>query len=877
MLEFKRQLSLDDSEPHQQIDWVKTDIVIKNQQTGDVFYECLDGEFPSRWSSDACKIVASKYFRQARTTNKNETSVRAMVERVTDALMEAGIAYGYFDTENGKVFKDELSMALFNQYGSFNSPVWFNLGVDGIEKPQCSACFINSVKDDMQSILDLAKTEGLIFKEGSGSGVNLSPLRGTNEKINGGGHASGPVSFMEGYDAFANVILSGGRTRRAARMVILDIDHPDIEQFITTKAKQEDIVKRLVLAGMSANFTNPENAYRVVKHQSGNNSVRVSDTFMQEVRDILHGYKKDSEWHTVNRTTKKQAKQLSVKQLFHQIAEAAHSCGDPGLQFEDTINSYNTCANDGDIVASNPCSEFVWLNNSACNLASLNLYKFSKDVQQFDIKLFKHVVRLFVIAQDIIVDLAGYPTKKITENSHIYRTLGLGYANLGGLLMSWGLAYDSQEGRDIASAITSCMTAYAYGTSSEIASTLTPFEKFNENKTVMEEVLRRHQTSTRKLRENPLNLRGKAITAWRDVFNTAFKKEHGLRNAQVTLLAPTGTIAFMMDCATTGIEPDIGLKKTKTLVGGDIMEYLNPNIEIALNALGYTPEQQEKLLAHVQEQGHFENSLLKEEHLPVFDCALPIGTRRLSVDAHINMCAAVQPFLSGAISKTFNMPKNATVEDVKRAFLKAWERGIKCITIYREGSKLSEPLRVREVLEQKEKSKETLERKRLPDEREQFGHRFTIGQHKGYITVGFYPDGKIGEMFLRMAGHGSTVNGLLDSFATLVSLALQYGIPLEELIERFEGTKFNPSGFTRHPVIHSATSIIAYVFKWLRWKFIENEENKSLPQPKIEGTLPLDNIDLDSEPCPNCGSQLRKIGASCYECPNCSYNSGVCS
>lgn len=877
MLEFTRHLSQSDSEPHQQVDWVKTDIVIKNHRTGDVIYECLNAEFPSTWSSDACKIVASKYFRQARTTNESETSVRSMIGRVVNALVDAGVKQGYFNEEHGKIFGDELSMALYQQYGSFNSPVWFNLGVEGIDDPQCSACFINSVSDDMNSILDLAKTEGLIFKEGSGSGVNLSSLRGTNEKINGGGHASGPVSFMEGYDAFANVILSGGRTRRAARMVTLDVDHPDIQNFIQVKAKQEEIVKKLVLSGMSTDFTDPDSAYRVVKHQSGNHSVRVSDTFMEKVRDILHGYEKDHEWQTLNRASSDPAETLSVKALFRAIAEAAYQCGDPGLQFGDTINTYNTCANDGEIVASNPCSEFVWHNNSACNLASLNLQKFAKDKNNFDNKLFQHIIHLFITAQDIIVDTAGYPTKEIEQNSHDYRTLGLGYANLGGLLMSWGMSYESLEARQLAASITSCLTAYAYQTSVELAEVKGPYTRFEANIAPMEDTLNRQYSETRKLKKDPANLRSKAVTAWRNVLNQAFKKQQGLRNAQVTLLAPTGTIAFMMDCATTGIEPDIGLKKTKTLVGGDVMEYLNPNIETALDILDYNSEQQEELLSYVQEHGHFEGSTLNKEHLPVFDCALPIGTRRLSVDAHINMCAAVQPFLSGAISKTFNMPKNATVADVERAFLKAWERGIKCITIYREGSKLSEPLRVREILEQKEKSRDVLKRRRLPDERKQFGHRFLIGQHKGYITVGFYPDGKIGELFLRMAGHGSTVNGLLDSFATLVSLALQYGVPLEELIARFEGTKFAPSGFTRHPVIHSANSILAYVFKWLHWKFTDSDGEKALPPTETKANIAVDDIDLDSEPCPHCGSQMRKIGASCYECPNCSYNSGVCS
>jgi ribonucleoside-diphosphate reductase alpha chain len=834
MLTFTRQLSKESTD----IQWTKKDVIVKNQKTGEVIFECLNAEFPSEWSLDAQKIVASKYFRQSRTSDHTETSIRQMVTRVVDALAASGIDQGYFSIEESKIFSDELSAALYGQYGSFNSPVWFNLGVPGVENPQCSACFINEVDDNMESILSLAKTEGLIFKDGSGSGVNLSRLRGSHEQIKGGGTASGPVSFMQGYDAFANVILSGGRTRRAARMVLLDVDHPDIYEFIKTKADQEDIVKTLAMTGMSTDFTDPKGAYSVAKHQSGNNSVRVTDAFMTQVRDILHGYEDDAPFNTVNRTNRQTAETTSVKKVFRAIAEAAHKCGDPGLQFSDTIESYNTCPNDARIRASNPCSEYVWFDNSACNLASLNLCKFTSE-GVFDHRLFRHIIRLFIIAQDIIVELGSYPTPKIAENSHKYRTLGLGYANLGGLLMSWGLGYDSDEGRDLAASITSCMTAYAYQTSAEIAKELGAFERYEDNKTGMEEVLRKHQNSTRKLNKDVAGLHSKARTAWKDVISTA-TKGGGLRNAQVTLLAPTGTIAFMMDCATTGIEPDIGLKKIKTLVGGDIMEYTNPNVPTALRTLGYTPGEIEKLLEYLEEHGHFEGLILKEAHLRVFDCALAVskGMRQLSVDAHINMCAAVQPFLSGAISKTFNMPHDARIEDIERAFLKAWEKGVKCITIYRDDSKMSAPLRVKEVTTELKQGSNLPTRVRLPNERRQQGHRFDIGVHKGYLTVGFYPDGKVGELFLRMAGHGSTVSGLLDSFATLVSLALQYGIPLEELVERFEGTRFPPAGWTQHPEITSANSVLDYVFRWIKWKYLGDakQENASeLPPAPVNG------------------------------------------
>lgn len=1206
MLTFTRLLSSDTQEPHQQVEWAKTDIIIRNHKTKEIIFACPNAEFPSSWSYDACKIVASKYFRQSRLTDeKPENSVRQMVERVVSALVKSGIQQGYFDEAAAKIFGDELSMALYNQYGSFNSPVWFNVGVPGVTRPTASACFINSVDDTMESILGLAKTEGLIFKEGAGSGVNFSNLRGSHERIRGGGTASGPVSFLQGFDSFANVILSGGRTRRAARMVILDVDHPDIEKFIDMKAAQEDIVKLLALAGMPTDFADPNSAYGVVKHQSGNNSVRVPNAFMEMARDVLHGYVKDAIWETKNRADGSTAEQLSVKKLFRSIAEAAHKCGDPGLQFSDTINAFNTCSNDGVIVASNPCltgdmeletadgpqrldklakqeyvqvrdpsgniskgrvwpvgarevvrlvfpsklelpaikctpshtwkladgtvaraedlkgkrlmpgytvrvptgsdaelagfvqgdgqtgrlrpdsphkgleitfaakdyeiaamlgydlqqqepraylnnayqlaqtyqipscslpertlpsslpaqdecaflcglysangcvlanarvtlktacptlrdqvihllqkhdihayyttnkstkikfpngvytckenydvnitryasvlkfaekisflqtykrtlleqlilthaplvtavkpagvelvydflepnthwgvvnkcvaancSEYLWLNNSACNLASLNLTKFSKEPKQFDAKLFKHVARLFITAQDIVVGMAGYPTEQIAQNSLKYRPLGLGYTNLGGLLMSWGLGYDSPEGRDQAAAITSYLTACAYQTSTEIAGVLGPFNRFEDNKGPMEDVLTRHMLSNRKLERDLAGLQSKAATVWKEVINTAFRKGTGIRNAQVTLLAPTGTLSWMMDCATTGIEPDIGLKKTKALVGGEVLEYCNPGIDTALVTLGYAPAERIQLMDYVREHGHFEGSALREEHLQVFDCALPIGNRRLSASAHIDMCAAVQPFLSGAISKTLNLPREATVEDVERTFLKAWEKGVKCATIYREGSKLSEPLRVRELKAEAAKPVQVRQRKRLPDEREQLGHRFDIGPHKGYLTVGFYENKEPGELFLRMAGHGSTVSGLLDSFATLVSLALQYGIPLEVLVSRFEGSRFTPSGWTKHPQIRQASSILDYVFKWLRLKFLDDknipatpERPSMLPPMNEEHDLEYD-IDLTSDPCPHCGSQMRKVGATCHDCPSCGASTGICS
>jgi ribonucleoside-diphosphate reductase alpha chain len=874
-LTFERLLTHTDAPVHQQIEWTHTNIEIKNHRTGEVIYRCPNGEFPASWEFDSKKIVASKYFKQARNADTTEHSVKQMVERVVNALVSSGIEQGYFDEHNGRILGDELSMVLYAQYASFNSPVWFNVGIQGsTEKPQSAACFLNAVEDTMESILELAKIEGLTYKHGSGTGVNLSTLRGSKEPIRGGGTASGPVSFMRGYDAWATVILSGGRTRRAARMVILDIDHPDIEEFVRSKSTQEEIVKLLIKGGMSADFTDPNSAYNVARHQSGNNSVRVPDTFMSKVREVLHGYKPDDTWETVNRFDGSVAETKSVKALFRKIAEAAHTCGDPGLLYSDTLNAYNTCAADGEITTVNPCQEFAFQNNSACNLACLNLRKFASDDGTFDTKLFRHVINLLIVAQDIIVDMSSYPTDTITRNSHIYRPLGLGYADLGGLLMSWGIPYDSQQGRDLAASITSCLTAYAYQTSMKVASVLGPFERFEANKLPMEEVLNKHYQATRKLKKDIAGLHSKALSAWKDVLNT-LKKDQGPRNAQVTLLMPAGTVAWMMGCSTTGVEPDIGLKKTRALIGGDVMKYITPNVNAALTRLGYAEEEREKLLKYMYDNGHFEGSQLKLEHLPVFDCALPIGTRSLSVDAHIDMCAAIQPFLSGSISKTFNMPHTATVENVEHAFLKAWEKGLKGIAIYRSGSKLSEPLRVREVLQEEEKETKTLTRRKMPEEREARTVGFHIGSHKGYITTGLYEDGTLGEVFLKMAGHGSTVNGLLDSWARLLSVSIQYGVPLEDLLAKFDGMRFTPSGWSG-PQIRSANSIIDYVVKWLKWKYI-NKERTPEPPTSIMPPPIDDDFDLSSDPCPNCGSQLRKVGATCHECPNCSYNSGVCS
>jgi len=889
MLEFPRLLSQEGTTPYDAIRWVKHHLVSKNKE-GNTLFECTDAEFPETWSLDACNITAQKYFRQSRVNTERETSVRQTFTRIVSAITKAGVEKKYFSEDMAKVFSDELTTILLKQLAMFNSPVLFNVGVPGVEKPLTSACFINAVEDNMESNLDLAKTEGLIFKEGAGSGVNFSRLRASTESIRGGGKASGPVSFMYIYDSVASIVLSGGRTRRAAKMCILNVDHPDIKLFIDCKAKQEDLVALLVEGGLSPKFEDEEGAYAKVRYQNENHSVRVTDDFMKRVREVLHGYKDDYAWHLINRTDQSLSEIVSVKDLFESIAVAAHKCGDPGIQFHDHINKMNTCAADGEINGSNPCSEFMWLDNSACNLASINLDRLTLPERNFDVKTFKHVIRILITAQDILVDMAGYPTKKVEENSHKYRPLGLGYSNLGGLLMSWGLPYDSDESRNLAASITSLMTGQAYLVSAELAEVKGPFERFEANKASMDEVLNKHVSSTRALKKDIAGLHTKALTTWREAMSAGFGKKNdegsGFRNCQVTLLAPTGTIAFVMDCATTGIEPDYSLRKIKTLVGGEVMTYVNPNIDKALTFLGYAEKERTDLLAYVNDNGHLERSILKEEHLPVFDCSVNAeGAKRfLSVDAHVEMAAAVQPFLSGAISKTFNMPHDATVKDVKLAFLKAWERGVKAITIYRKGSKLSEPMRVKEFMQERKK-KPTLKREELPRDRTAHIHKFSVSGYAGYLVIGFYEDGRPGEMFLRMAKPGSMVSGLLDSFAKSCSFLLQYGVPLEELVRSFEGIKFSPAGITSNPDITFATSIIDYVFKWMKLRFLttdkqqeieDRREKKFLEAAKASPEHDEMDYDLSADPCPNCGSPMVKSG-TCSTCRVCSFNTGVCS
>jgi len=890
MLEFVRVLSDERKDPYDDIVWETEEIKVTNTK-GEVTYYCPKAEFPSTWSPVARRITANKYFREAHNSIDKETSLKEIIERVVKALRLSGRAQGYFDELNSEIFADELRCILLNQMASFNSPVWFNLGVvPGNRKAQCAACFINKVEDNMHSIMDYATIASMIFKEGSGSGINLSNLRSSHERVRGGGFASGPVSFMEGYDSFANVIMSGGKTRRSARMVILNADHPDILEFIRCKAEEEAIVEKLVMEGMNAEFNAPDSAYLHAKHQSGNNSIRVTDKFMEKVRDVLH-YGKDIDWELTNRINGRISKTISIRELFNEMAKCAWRCGDPGIQFHDTINQMNTCANSGVIEASNPCSEFMWLNDSACNLASINLYKFASNKWEFDIETFQHVVRILIIAQDIIVDLAGYPTKTIQKNSSKFRPLGLGYANLGGLLMAWGLPYDSDNGRTLAANITSLMTATAYHTSMELAGEMGPFAEYADNAGPMENVLSRHYTRAKEVPKDIAGIQSAAVSTWRDVMGIGFgrrksvEKAHGFRNCQVTLLAPTGTISFMMDCDTTGIEPDVGLQKFKKLVGGGELQYSNSLVRTALENLGYSKSDIKEIEDYIKIYGHVEGgSPLKDEHLAVFDCAIPAdheynpGTRSISVEGHIKMIAAVQPFLSGAVSKTFNMPNKATVKDVERTFLQAWESGLKCITVYRKGSKMSEPLRVQETqIRAKEKQAPTRNKPAndLPARR----HKFAIGSTEGFIHPGYDEEtGELIEVFVRVANPGATVHGLLDSFFKQFSKSLQYGVPLEVLLSDMEGTKFEPSGLTNQRDIHTASSLLDYIAKWLRKRYLDGKKKDGLAIITSSDSIPPDKgtFDINANPCPECGELLRKAGA-CYFCSNCAYSSGVCS
>jgi ribonucleoside-diphosphate reductase alpha chain len=941
-------------DPFAEVEWELRDAVISGAD-GKIYFEQRQVEFPRAWSQTATNVVVQKYFRGTLNTPGRERSVKQMIGRVADTIYGWGKADGYFKTAKDAVtFRDELVHLLLQQKMAFNSPVWFNVGVEA--EPQCSACFINSVDDSMASILTLAKTEGMLFKYGSGTGSNLSRLRSSHENLNGGGTASGPVSFMRGFDSFAGAIKSGGKTRRAAKMVILNAEHPDVVDFIDSKALEEKKAWALIDAGYDGGFNVAGGAYDSVGYQNANHSVRVTDDFMQAVL-------KDGEWSTRAVTDGRVVETFRAREIMRKMADAAWICGDPGIQYDTTINDWHPCINTARINASNPCSEYMFLDDSACNLASLNLMKFRNAAGDFDVEAFKRAVQITITAMEIVVDNSRYPTPQIEKNSWDYRPLGLGYANLGALLMSRGLPYDSVPGRAYAAAITALMCGEAYRQSAQIAADATgPFAGYDRNEQPFMRVMRKHRQSVDRVDAAlvPYDLMQASRQAWDDAI--ALGDKYGFRNGQVTVLAPTGTIAFLMDCDTTGVEPDIALVKYKRLVGGGLLKIVNQTVPEALSRLGYLPKQIEAIVDHINARDTIEGAAgLENEHLPVFDCAFRSanGTRSIHYMGHIRMMSAVQPFLSGAISKTVNLPNDCTVEDIEDAYIQAWKLGLKAIAVYRDGCKRTQPLSTNlkqatsqgraegadsspglnvaalaaaadasaaadpaaalaalapdeRALVQALREKKTRPagppmavRHKLADERASFTHKFSIGGHEGYITVGLYADGTPGEIFVRMAKEGSVIAGLMDSFATAISLALQHGVPLPLLCEKFKGTRFEPSGFTGNQEIPIATSIMDYLFRWLAIRFpadgsiVERHPAAQLAQldlPKVPllakdfvggahsttqelPAIPVEVKDrawvqeTDAPPCHECGTLMVRNGA-CHKCPNCGSTSG---
>ena len=865
------------------VGWEQRDALITAHDKTIVFKQC-NMEFPESWSLTASNVVASKYFRGSEGQPEREYSLKTMISRVVDTIAGWALKDGYFEDEAAvSVFRDELAWLILHQYGSFNSPVWFNVGVE--EHPQCSACFINSVDDTMESILGLAVTEGLLFKFGSGTGTNVSTIRSSREKLKGGGVPSGPVSFMRGYDAFAGVIKSGGKTRRAAKMVVLDVSHPDIVDFIECKVKEEDKALALVREGYDGSFGGE--AYDSIFFQNANNSVRVGDDFMDALL-------RNADWDTKAVTDGSVIETLKSADIMERMCKAAHRCGDPGIQFDTTTNDWHSCSVSGRINASNPCSEFMFLDNSACNLASLNLIRFLDDGGEFDTECFKHAARTFIIAQEVIVSNSKYPTDSIRTNSEDFRPLGLGYANLGGLLMHRGLAYDSAAGRAYAAAVTALMTGEAYVQSALLAGRVGPFNRYEENSQPMMRVMRKHRAALEDVAEGrvPAGIMDAARASWDQAVSLG--QTHGFRNAQVTLLAPTGTIGFMMDCDTTGIEPEMAIVKYKNLVGGGLIKIVNRTVPSALKKLGYSEAEVKAITDYVDRNDTIEGAAgLQEGHLSVFDCAFRAtnGVRSISVDGHIHMMGAVQPFLSGAISKTVNMPAEATVEDVKQAYIDAWKYGLKAVAIYRDGSKGSQPVETSRSNGPEmavEPQAPVPVRSKLPDERVSLTHKFTISGLDGYITVGMHEDGRPGEIFITMAKQGSAIRGLMDSFATSVSIALQYGVPLGVLVSKFAHVRFEPNGFSSNPAIGYAKSIVDYVFRWMEMKFISNTAWQrraevpldleamaadDTPPPEVDGQNDLFQGQEDAPPCPSCGWIMVRNG-KCYKCVNCGSTSG---
>jgi len=993
-LSFRRFFTKPGVSPYDELEWDLRLAQITDAQ-GNVIFEQKDVEVPKDWSMTATNIVASKYLHGKVGTPERETGVRQLVTRVAETIRNWGLDQGYFKSpEDGATFHDELVHILVRQYAAFNSPVWFNVGCDRIEPnsdarnwhwnprtqqvefgatgyshPQCSACFINSVKDSLDSILTLAKTEGMLFKWGSGTGTNLSSLRSSTEGLSGGGTASGPLSFMKGFDAFAGVIKSGGKTRRAAKMVILNVDHPDIVEFVECKQKEEAKAHALVAMGYDGSHPDSD-AYSSIFFQNANNSVRVTDDFMYAVM-------RDTEFSTRSVRDGSVMKTYKAKDLLKKISEATWHCGDPGMQYDTTTNRWHTSKNTARINASNPCSEYMFLDDSACNLASLNLLKFAPN-GTFDVEAYRHAVDILITAQEILVDNAGYPTEMIMRNSHDYRPLGLGYANLGALLMAAGLPYDSDAGRDYAACVTAIMCGEAYLQSSKIAEQCQPLYPATDatkknlaesnlganlagtstgrvgtdafvrpaseasapehmpggacpgwyiNREPFLDVIRMHRASVNNINKNnvPTALHESSKQCWDEAL--AHGEKHGYRNSQVTVLAPTGTIGFMMDCATTGVEPDLALVKFKKLVGGGMIKIVNQTVPTALFKLGYDHDQANAIVSYIDATGTIEGAPhIKDDHLAVFDCSFKPakGTRSIAYMGHLRMMAAAQPFISGAISKTVNLPENASVEDIMEAYLQAWKLGLKAVAVYRDGCKKSQPLsaagtktansskddpRPGAAAPQEENlnAPPRAVRHKLQEERASITHKFKVGDHEGYITVGLYPSGEPGELFVTMAKEGSTVSGLMDSFALAVSIALQHGVPLKLFCEKFAHTRFEPSGWSGNADIGYAKSIMDYIFRWLQMRFLtgqqqflfENLRPKSSPESRVlspeemgaqEPLATRDSgrrtgsvhaadalagiVDLGDAPtCSFCGSIMTRNG-SCYRCGSCGSTSG---
>jgi ribonucleoside-diphosphate reductase alpha chain len=898
--------------PFDAVEWEKRTALIGNEK-GVTIFKQDDVEVPRGWSQTATNIVASKYFHGKPGTSEREKSVRQLIGRVVNTIVRWGEEGGYFaDIASRDAFKDELAHLLVEQKMAFNSPVWFNVGVQ--PKPQCSACFINSVRDDMGSIMDLAKTEGMLFKWGSGTGTNFSTLRGSKETLSGGGIASGPVSFMKGFDAFAGVIKSGGKTRRAAKMVILNIDHPDIVEFIECKRKEERKAHVLIEQGYDSSIDG--DAYSSIFFQNANHSVRVTDEFMRAAEQ-------DKDWWTKNVHDGQPVEKLRARDLMNKISDSTWHCGDPGMQYDTTINRWHTCKNTARINASNPCSEYMFLDDTACNLASLNLMKFVNSSGTFDVEAFKHAVDVTITAQEILVDNASYPTPRIAENSHNFRPLGLGYANLGALLMSMALPYDSDEGRDMAGAITALMCGEAYAQSARIAERKGPFPGFEMNREPMLDVIRMHRDATHGIQPDHVqpDLYMAAQGAWDSALHEGEK--FGFKNSQVTVLAPTGTIGFMMDCDTTGIEPDLALVKYKKLVGGGVIKIVNNTVPQALMRLGYTPEQTSEIVSHIDKTGTMEGAPhFKAEHLAVFDCSLTPagGGRAISWTGHVKMMAAAQPFLSGAISKTINMPEESTVDDISNAYIESWKLGLKAVAIYRDNSKRSQPLSAAKNDEKKADTAASAavtaagepvqrelfaraQREKMPAERASVTHKFSVGGHEGYITVGMYDDGRPGEVFIKMSKEGSTLSGVMDGLALTLSIGLQYGVPLKVFVDKLVNTRFEPSGITANPNIRFVSSVLDYIARWLGGRFISAEYLKlngaapaeshatpppvaSAPAPALTTAAPAvkapvapsgsaspSNAHEGAPTCSECGMLMVPNGA-CYKCENCGSTSG---